>query len=164
MRRSWRSKLEFARSVDMEGGAGPKISGTGRTKYTDEKGRQFDKATTIGAARVIVEKAKTILSGTGMFQELNHYQPTDANLQLRGAPALIVDYSQGDRRRVVAPDLRGFLRDGLTVWIEVKDKPQRIKYPDTGADNFQFIGYWAVNTCMGQPVLMMFTDPPLAEM
>ena len=41
----------------------------------------------------------------------------------------------------------------------MKDKPQRIKYPDTGADNFQFVGYWAVNAFLREPVLMMFTDP-----
>jgi len=124
---------------------------------------QKNKITTIEKAKQKVNIACDLLQKTGMFRDVSFYRPDSKKLYIGNAPAIYVDTPKG-RKLVIAPDLRCSLLDETYMWVEVKDKPQRFFYPDTGCDAHQYVGFWSVNKYKREPVLMLFTDPPLEEM
>lgn len=135
---------------------------TRRRKYSTSQ-RQKDKPETIEAASQKVIEAKEFIQETKMFPTVSVYKPKKADSYIRDAPAVKISTPKGEKL-VIAPDILCKLSNGDTIWVEVKDKPQRFYYPDTGCDEHQFMGYWAINRYRKEPVLFLFIDPPLSEM
>jgi hypothetical protein len=133
-----------------------------RSDYSTDVG-QKDKFTTMKRAEQRVLLAKKLLEKTGLFETVVPYRPESTEVYIQSAPAIYVNTPKG-RKLVIAPDLRCILLNNSHLWIEVKDKPQRFLYPDTGCDTHQYIGYWSVNKFRHEPVLMLFNDLFLEEM
>lgn len=81
------------------------------------------------------------------------YEPDDS-LRINGAPAVKVNDNL-----VIAPDIKCITKDCRVFWIEVKDKAQRVYFPDTGADLHQVLGWYDINYYLNEPVLVIFKDP-----
>jgi len=133
-----------------------------RPKYTSNEG-QRDKLPTIERAKEKMEEACELLKATRLFLKVAPYQPKDPNLYIKKAPVVSVDTPKG-RELVIAPDIYCEFPNSAKMWVEVKDKPQRAYYPDTGCDVHQYVGFWCVNYYRREPVLLMFIDPELGEM
>jgi hypothetical protein len=131
---------------------------SGRDEYSDEEG-QKGKEESLEKSKGLVSLAKARLKQTGLFSSIEYYEP-EASSRISGAPAVLVKIN-GESKLVIAPDLRCKLTSGDVMWVEVKDKPQRYKFPDTGSDAHQHVGFWSVHKYSQEPVLMMFKDNPL---
>jgi len=132
-----------------------------RDRYQEEN-KQKDKIETKKLSEEPVDKAISLLEKTGKFNILDKYEPKENKYYRNGAPIVKLP-GRKLKHGALAPDIRGELKNGSKIWVEVKDKSQRIFYPDTGCDIHQFIGFWTVNKFLEEPVLMMFKDPPLDD-
>ncbi|MBU4502210.1 MAG: hypothetical protein KKA79_06445 [Nanoarchaeota archaeon] len=128
-----------------------------RDKY-QKAGKQLDKDSTVQIAEKTVDVALALLEETDEFINISKYEPEEETLYIRDSPIVQIESSDGIIK-AIAPDIRGEMKSGITIWIEVKDKSQRAFYPDTGCDIHQFIGFWNINKYLKEPVLMMFIDP-----
>jgi len=128
-----------------------------RDKY-QKAGEQLDKDATVQIAEKTVDDALALLIETNEFLNISKYEPEEESLYIKDSPIVQIESNDGIIK-AIAPDIRGELKSGKTIWVEVKDKSQRAFYPDTGCDIHQFIGFWSINKFLMEPVLMMFIDP-----
>ncbi|WP_300902588.1 hypothetical protein [uncultured Clostridium sp.] len=125
-------------------------------KYNKNSYRQAGKDFSIDKSKELVrEIIDSIKSDLKVYVE---YEPEN-NLRLCKAPAVKLP----DGSLAIAPDIYCETLSGEVFWIEVKDKPQRVFFPDTGADLHQVLGWYNINKQLNQPVFIIFKDPALDE-
>lgn len=122
-------------------------------KYNKGYLGQADKDSSLLLSKKLVVEVKELFEPYLLSCEL--YEP-ERNLRIGNAPAVEIN-----GKLVVAPDIKCITKTGQVFWIEVKDKPQRFYYSDTGADLHQVLGWYDINKFLKQPVLVIFKDPDL---
>jgi hypothetical protein len=135
---------------------------TKRPKYSTPYG-QKDKLQSTEASKLKVMDACSLLEKTGAFLAVEPYEPKNQDLYIGDSPGVYVDIPEKGSQLVVAPDIKCKLKVGDIIWVEVKDKPQRVYHPDTGCDIHEWLSFWYINKYRKEPVLFMFIDPPLDE-
>ncbi|MDX4028315.1 hypothetical protein [Aliarcobacter skirrowii] len=124
--------------------------------YKHENGLQEKKENSITNSKSLVTKVEQLFKAHPDIKKITLYEP-DNTLRINGAPAVKLP----NGKLVIAPDLLCELHNGNFFWIEVKDKCQRFYKNDTGADIHQILGFYQIDYCCNQPVLMVFQDSTL---
>lgn len=130
---------------------------TGRKTYTKSGGVQTGKDDSIHEAKGLVSEVHALLAP--LLKSCEIYEP-DEKSRIKGAPAVALP----NLKLAIAPDLKCETRGGNTFWVEVKDKPQRVYFPDTGADVHQVLGWYDIQRATAHPTLLVFRDPPIETM
>lgn len=126
--------------------------------FIHESGVQEKKENSILNSKGLVYKIEQLFKTNTDIKSIEQYEPNET-LRINGAPAVKLPTGE----LVIAPDLKCELKDGTIFWIEVKDKCQRFFKPDTGADLHQILGFYQIDFCLNQPVLMVFQDSTLTR-
>ncbi len=125
-----------------------------RTDYGADDEQQGSKSNSLTLASKFVKEI--IEEITPLVDSCIYY---NSEIKLGNAPA--VELPNG--KKAIAPDILCLTKNGKRFWIEVKDKSQRFFHPDTGADLFQVYGWYNINKFLGEPVFVLFKDPPFDD-
>ncbi len=87
-----------------------------------------------------------------IFEYLGYYIIPKRDYSKNGAPQC---YNYDDKLSL--PDIQ-IAKDGKTWYIEVKSKPSRFKYPDTGLNEKHFNHYKKIEEITGIKVFLIFYD------
>lgn len=121
-------------------------------RYNNGGVLQSDKVSSVKKSKELVNEVYNLVKTH--LKECEIYEPNN-ELRIHDAPA--VKLPSG--KLAIAPDIRCKTSNNKIFWIEVKDKAQRVYFPDTGADLHQVLGWYDINKELEQPVLIIFKDP-----
>jgi len=128
---------------------------SGREGYSKLNGTQENKDKTLELSMNAQSDVLGILSDTNLFSKVEIFE---AEEKLSGnTPAVRVNIAEKEEL-VCAPDIKCYVNDDEFFWVDVKDKPQRYFYPDTGCDIHQYMSYYKINRFRNEPVLLFFRD------